>query len=226
MIYAIRLLVAFASSNFMFVAHGQEFPSRTLRIVIPYKAGGSIDVVARAIAPRLAQSLGQPVVIDNRAGASGVIGNEFVARASPDGYTIGLGTPATYSIPMALGKKLPYDPLKDFTPLAILVKNPLVIVVNASLPVRSLKELAEYGRHNPGKLTFGTAGEGYEPEVSKYLAANGQPVVAQSGDKVARLVCDDIATSSRVIGDSKNHNQIVTNRSSRAEQQHSNTERR
>jgi len=137
-----------------------KYPTKPIRLIVPYAAGGSLDVVARAMQPKLSEGLGQPVVIENRGGASGAIGSDLVAKAPPDGYTIGLVSPATHSIPMALGKKLPYDPVKDFTPIALLVKNPLVVVVNASLPVHSLKELAEYGRKNPAALSYGTAGEG------------------------------------------------------------------
>jgi len=155
-----RLLLFLGALALATGSWAQEFPSRPLRFVVPYPPGGSLDVVARAMAPKLSAALGQPVVIDNRAGASGTIGSEFVARAAPDGYTFGIASPASHSVPVALGKKLPYDPVKDFTPLALLVKNPLVIVVNASLPVKTLKELGEYGRQHPGTLSFGTSGEG------------------------------------------------------------------
>ncbi len=138
----------------------QDYPSKPIRIVVPYPPGGSLDILARAVSPKLNAGLGVPVIVESRAGASGVIGSEYLARSAPDGYTIGVGNASTHWLPVALGKKLPYDPVKDFTPLSALVKNISSLVVNSQFPVRSVKELVDYARKNPGKVSFSTPGTG------------------------------------------------------------------
>ena len=148
-----------------FTASAQSYPAKPVRFLVPYPPGAALDFLARAIAPKLGDSLGVPVVIDNKAGASGAIGSELLARSAPDGYTVGLGNPSTHSLPVALGKKLPYDPVKDFTPISVLVKNILCLVVNAQLPVRSVKELVDYAKKNPGKVSFSSPGAGTSPHL-------------------------------------------------------------
>lgn len=138
----------------------QTYPAKPVRLLVPFPPGAALDFLARAIVPKLNDSLGISVVIDNKGGASGAIGTELLARSAPDGYTIGLGNPGTHSLPVALGKKLGYDPLKDFTPISVLVKNILSLVVNPQLPVRTVKELVDYAKKNPGKLSFSSAGNG------------------------------------------------------------------
>ena len=138
----------------------QNYPNKLIRIVVPYPPGGSLDILARAVAPKLSLGMGVPAITESRAGASGEIGSEYLARSAPDGYTIGLGNASTHWLPVALGKKLPYDPVKDFTPISALVKNISSLVVNSQLPVRTVKELVEYARKNPGKLLFSTPGTG------------------------------------------------------------------
>ncbi|MDB5944852.1 MAG: Tricarboxylate transport protein TctC [Ramlibacter sp.] len=137
-----------------------KFPGKPLRILVPFPPGGSTDILARALAAQLTASMGVPVVVENKPGASGTMGSEILARAAPDGYTIGIAVPGTHTLPVALGRKVPYDPFKDFTPLSIPVTNPLAIVVSADLPVRTLKELVEYAKKNPRKLSYGTSGAG------------------------------------------------------------------
>jgi tripartite-type tricarboxylate transporter receptor subunit TctC len=143
----------------------QAYPAKPVRLLVPYPPGAALDFLARAIAPKLSENMGVSVVIDNKAGASGAIGSEMLARATPDGYTIGLGNPSTHSLPVALGKKLGYDPLKDFTPISVLVKNILCVVVNPQLPVRSVKELVEYARRNSGSISFSSPGSGTSPHL-------------------------------------------------------------
>lgn len=138
----------------------QQYPTRLIRIVVPYPPGASLDLLARTLAPKLSLALSVPVISESRAGASGAIGSEYLARAAPDGYTIGLGNASTHWLPVALGKKLPYDPVKDFTPLSALVKNISSLVVNPRLPVRSVKELVDYAKKNPGRLAFSSPGTG------------------------------------------------------------------
>ncbi len=141
-------------------ALAQAYPSKPVRMVVPYAPGGATDTVARAIGNRLSEALGQPVVIDNRAGAGAIIGSDIVAKAAPDGYTLLLtvGPPHT-AFPFFM-KNVPFDTVKDFTPIIIVGTAPQAIVVHPSLPVSSVKELIDYAKKNPGKLSFGTAGAG------------------------------------------------------------------
>lgn len=150
------LLLGLASA----AAAAQDYPNKPLRLIVPFPPGGSIDILARAFAPKLSAELGQPVVIDNKAGGGGVVGADLVANAAPDGYTIGLAVPSMLTLPTVLERKLSYDPAKDFTLVTVVAKNLLAIVVNPSLPVNSLKELVAYARANPGKLSYGSAGQG------------------------------------------------------------------
>ena len=138
----------------------QEYPTRPIHIIVPYTAGGSSDFVARVIAAKLQESMGQAVVVDNRPGGNTVIGNELVAKAAPDGYTLLLGGFGSLAATPALHKKLPYDTIKDFAPISNAVISPIVVVVNPSVPVNSIKELVAYAKANPGKLNYGSAGVG------------------------------------------------------------------
>ena len=141
-------------------AFAQAYPSKPVRLVVPFAAGGAADTVARATGNRISEALGQPVVIDNRAGGLAAIGSDVVAKASPDGYTLLLAVSPPHTIFPLLIKNLPFDNIKDFTPIAIIGTLPQVIAVHPSLPVNSLKELIEYAKKNPGKLSFGTSGVG------------------------------------------------------------------
>ncbi len=130
------------------------YPDRPLRMVVTFTAGGSSDVLARAVAIAMSRGLGQQVVVDNRAGAGGHIGAESVAHAAPDGYTILFGTNGTVGIGPALYRNLRYDPERDLAPIGILHKLPLLLIVNSSVPVTNLRELIDYARANPGKLSL------------------------------------------------------------------------
>jgi tripartite-type tricarboxylate transporter receptor subunit TctC len=141
-------------------ASSQPYPSKPIRMVAPYPPGASIDIVARLLGQKMGESMGQAFVIDNKAGASGAIGSEFLARSAPDGYTIGFGNPSTHVLPVALRKKMQYDAVKDFTPISAIAKNILAIAVHPSLPVRNIRELVDYAKHNPGKISYGTPGAG------------------------------------------------------------------
>jgi tripartite-type tricarboxylate transporter receptor subunit TctC len=133
-----------------------QFPSKPIRIVVPYPPGGGADVVARFIAPKMAESLGQPVVVENRPGAAGNIGADQVAKSAPDGYTLLLHT-STVAMSPALGK-LPYDLLRDLAPVAHVAETAMVIAVHPSVPARGLPELIELARKSPGKLAYSTCG--------------------------------------------------------------------
>jgi len=139
------------------VAAAQGYPSRPVRIVAPFPAGGALDTIARTVAQPMGRSLGQNVIVENRAGGGGIIGAEAVARSPADGYTI-LMIGSVFTITPALRPKLPYDTLKDFAGIARLASNPMLVSVHPSLPVRTLKELIALARGRPGELTYATSG--------------------------------------------------------------------
>jgi len=142
------------------IAFAQAWPAKSIRLVVPYPPGGSTDLLGRAVAQKLGESLGQQIVVDNRGGANGTLGSDMVARAAPDGYTFLLGTGATHGITSLMSKAVPYDPVKDFTPITAAAEVPIVLVTHPGVPAASVKELLEYGRKNPGKLSFGSSGTG------------------------------------------------------------------
>lgn len=141
-------------------AAAQSFPDRPIRLVVPFPPGGPTDIVARPLALMLAEALGQPVVVENRGGAGGAIAAEAVAKSPADGYTLMMGTVGTHAINAALYPRLPYDPVRDFTPIALVASAPVAIVVNAAVPIASVKDLVARAKAKPGALTFGSAGNG------------------------------------------------------------------
>jgi tripartite-type tricarboxylate transporter receptor subunit TctC len=138
-------------------AGSAEYPTKSIRLIVPFAAGGGTDLLARLIAPRMGQVLGQQVVVDNRGGAGSVIGTQILASAPPDGYTLGFLDTA-FTINPAIASSLPYDSEKDFAIISIVATSPTVLVVHSSVPAKSLKELIAYAKSNPGKLTYGSAG--------------------------------------------------------------------
>ena len=150
-------------------ALAQGYPEKAVRIVVPYAPGGSTDLLARTLAQRMSESLGQPVIVENRGGGGGMIGSDFVARAAADGYTIILGTGATHGIVKFTTKALAYDPVKDFTALTEAVEVPLVLAVGASVPANDAKEFAEYVKKHPGKVAYGSSGTGSPHHLSGEL---------------------------------------------------------
>jgi len=147
----------------------QAYPTKPIRIVVPFPAGGTTDVLARAAAQKLAETLGQPAVVDNRPGAGGNIGAELVAKSAPDGYTLLMGTVGTHAINPGLYPKLPYDHVKDFAPVILVAGVPNVLVINPALPVNSVPELIAYAKANPGKLNFASSGNGTSIHLSAEL---------------------------------------------------------
>lgn len=141
-------------------ASAQGWPTKPLRIVVPFSAGGPADITARTVAPRMSELLGQPIVVDNRAGANGVIGAEHVARASPDGYTLLMATASVAAINMVTYAKPPYDTLRDLQPLSPVMSTTSILAVHPSLPVKNLKEFVALAKARPGEITFGSAGTG------------------------------------------------------------------
>ncbi len=151
---AIALLLLIAAS-----AHAQNFPSRPVRLIVPFAAGGPGDAVGRLIAPGLSEIWGQQVVIDNRGGANSIVGSEVAARAAPDGYTLVLPS-AGFTINVTLYPKLPFDPSRDFTPVSTVTFGPSLLVTHPSLPVKNLKELVALAKAKPRALTYGSSGSG------------------------------------------------------------------
>ena len=141
-------------------ALAQTYPSKPIRLIIPWASGGPAEALAREITSKMSPALGEPIVIESRAGANGEIGTAAVARAAPDGYTILLSHLGPTAISPALHKDLPYDPVKDFAPISQVVAGPTLLVVRNDLPVKSVQELIDYAKANPGKLSYGSVGVG------------------------------------------------------------------
>jgi tripartite-type tricarboxylate transporter receptor subunit TctC len=150
-------------------AGAQDYPNRPITLVVPYAAGGGLDVLARTLAPRLTERLGKTVVIENRTGAGTVIGANSVAKAAPDGYTLMLGTSTPFAINVTLHRNLPYDPARDFAPVALIANAPFVLLTTPALPVRSVPELIAYAKERPGTLSYGSAGPGSPQHLSMEL---------------------------------------------------------
>ena len=154
---SLLLLVALSATP---TAWAQDYPTRQVTLIAPWPAGGAIDALCRAVAPRLTELLGKPVVVENRPGAGSVIGTAAGAKAAPDGYTIVMAGSGSLAISATMYKKLPYDPVKDFVPLALGGRIPFVLVANPSLPVRSVADLVQYAKDHPGVLSFASGGPG------------------------------------------------------------------
>ena len=150
-------------------AQTPAYPTKPIRLVVPFPAGGATDILAREVAKHLTETWGQSVVVDNRPGAGGNIGSELVAKAPPDGYTLEMGTVGTHAINASLYAKMPYDHVKDFVPVILVAGVPNVLVVNPSVPVNSVQELIAYAKANPGKLNFASSGAGTSIHLSGEL---------------------------------------------------------
>jgi tripartite-type tricarboxylate transporter receptor subunit TctC len=164
-----RAALAAVFAAVTFGASAQTYPTKPIRVVVPFPAGGTTDVLARAVAQKLTESLGQPAVVDNRPGAGGNIGAELVAKSAPDGYTLLMGTVGTHAINPSLYPKMPYDHVKDFAPVILVAGVPNVLVINPALPVNSVQELIAYAKANPGKLNFASSGNGTSIHLSGEL---------------------------------------------------------
>lgn len=171
----------------MSTAFAQNYPNRIVRIVVPYPAGGATDILARILAEKLTPMLGQNVIVENRTGASGNIGFNYVAKADPDGYTLLMGT-ANLTIAPAFADDLPFNVLTDFAPVATVVSSQNLLVIRPTLPAKNLKELIAYIKANPGKLTYGSSGIGtplLSVELMKHLAGVEILHVPYKGDSPA-----------------------------------------
>jgi tripartite-type tricarboxylate transporter receptor subunit TctC len=153
-------LAALAVATTAPIARAQDYPTRQITLIAPWPAGGAVDALCRAVAPHLSDRLGKSVVVENRPGAGSVIGTAAGAKAAPDGYTMVMAGSGSLAISATMYKKLPYDPIKDFIPLALGARIPFILVANPSLPVRSVAELVQYAKQNPGTLSFASGGPG------------------------------------------------------------------
>ncbi len=169
------LTAAFPSA----MAQGADYPNKAITMIVPFTPGGGTDIMARLVAEKLSRALGQPVVVDNKAGAGGTIGTELAARAEPNGYTLMMGSVSTISINPSLYKKLAINPLKDLAPIGLFASTPSVIAVPNSLPVNSVQDLITYAKANPGKVNFGSAGNGTSHHLAGELFKQQAGVDAQ-----------------------------------------------
>ena len=149
-------------------AQSENYPNKPLRIIVPFAPGGSADINSRLIAPKMSELLGQQIIVDNRAGASGNIGNELVARAAPDGYTLLLN-----SLPLVVNlhifPRVPYNPINDFAPISIVSSSPSMMTVHPSVPVHNVKDLLALARSRPGQINYASAGAGTNPHIAGEL---------------------------------------------------------
>ena len=152
----IGLLLLLAQS----IAHAQAWPAKTIRIIVPYPPGGTSDILARALGPKITDALGQPVIVENKPGATGNVGADFVAKSPPDGYTLLLADIGSLAISPSVFAQLPFDPVKDFAPVAMVAYSPHLLVVHPSVPAKDVKELVAYAKAKPGALNFAVSGIG------------------------------------------------------------------
>ncbi|HEY3533863.1 MAG TPA: tripartite tricarboxylate transporter substrate binding protein [Casimicrobiaceae bacterium] len=160
---SLRLLATcgvFVVAAAAFPLHAETFPSKTVKLVVPFPAGGPLDATGRTIGQKLTEAWGQSVIVENKPGAGGNIGAEYVAKSAPDGYTVVMGALSTHAVNPSLYPKMQFDAQKDFAPITLVAVTPNVLVVNPSLPVHSVKELIAYAKANPGKLSFGSGSIG------------------------------------------------------------------
>jgi tripartite-type tricarboxylate transporter receptor subunit TctC len=166
---AARVLGAILIACIASAAAAQTYPNRPIRMIAPFPAGGLVDVLARAVGEELGKTLGQPVIVENRPGAGGNIGADIVAKAEPDGYTLLMTSPGIQSINEFLYKTMPFDPDKAFAPISLVADMPMLVVVHPKVGVRTLRELIDLARANPGKLNFGSAGIGTTGHLGQAL---------------------------------------------------------
>ncbi|HEY5900374.1 MAG TPA: tripartite tricarboxylate transporter substrate binding protein [Burkholderiales bacterium] len=159
-------------------AQAQTYPAKPIKVIIPFVAGGSSDIVGRAIAAKFQELLGQPGIVENKPGANGAIAAEFVAKSEADGYTLLVGSIGVFSINAALFKDLRYDPVRDFAPITLAVTTPNILIAKPSMPADSMKELVQYAKQNPGKLSYCSSGTGSSDHLTGELLKQGAGIDA------------------------------------------------
>ncbi|MCW5590851.1 MAG: tripartite tricarboxylate transporter substrate binding protein [Burkholderiales bacterium] len=188
-------LLALLGIAFVTTALAQPYPTKPIKLIVPFPPGGAVDVYARIVQPALAENLGQPIVIENKTGASGMIGAESVAKSAPDGYTVLVGNVATLAMNVGIYKKMPYDPVKDFAPVMQTVMVNYALVVNPAVPAKDVKELVAYAKANPGKLSYGSSGSGSAQHMAAELfkASTGTDITHVPYKGTGALVGDLVA---------------------------------
>ena len=164
-----KLLAAACGAVAMSFASGvaaQAWPAKPIRLMVPFPPGGSTDIVARIVAQKLGERLGQSLVIENRGGAGGTIGTAVIAKAAPDGYNLAIASTSTHVVAPAVYPKLDYDAVKDFAPISLIAVSPYLLVVNTSVPAKTLKELIDLAKQKPGKLNYASAGVGSTTHIA------------------------------------------------------------
>ena len=200
---ALRLLAFAAICMLLPPASAQVWPERAVRLVVPFPAGGTVDAVARTVAQKIAEPLRQPVVVENRAGGAGSIGSEAVARATPDGYLLLMGTASTHGTNPAVQKSLPYDPVRDYAPVALVGSTPYILVVHPSVPANSVADLLALARAQPGRLNYGSYGAGSSNHLATELfrAITGADIVHVPYKGGAPALADLLAGQVQVMFD-------------------------
>ena len=160
------LVLALTTALLAAPAQAQTYPAKAIRIIVPFAAGGTSDILARTLGPKLTESWGQPVIVESRAGANGNVGADYVAKSAPDGYTLLLSDVGALSINPSVYPNMPFDPAKDFAPVVLVAYSPHVLGVHPSVPVKNVKELIDYAKANPGKLNFAVSGTGGAPHLA------------------------------------------------------------
>jgi len=192
--------IALACSESM----AQSYPSRTIRFVVGYPPGGANDTLARVIAQKLSENMGQPVIVDNRPGADGIIGTEFVAKSAPDGYTLLIGASGQMVFNAVLNAKLPYDPLKDFIPVTMLYSEPLVFALHPSVPATSMKELIALAKAKPGTIFFASAAQTFYVALEDLKKLAGVNIVhvpfKGTGQAVMATVSGEVPLTMGIVG--------------------------
>ena len=160
-----RILVVLTAFFLTSVAAAAEFPTKPIKLVVPFPPGGAVDALGRLVGQKTSEILGQPIVIDNRAGAAGSIGTDVVAKSTPDGYTLLMGSTSSLSVIPNL-QKVSYDPIKDFTPVSLVAYIPHVLVINNDVPAKTLAQFIAYAKANPGKLSYASSGNGTPHQIA------------------------------------------------------------
>ena len=203
-----RTLLAASLGTLAFRAHAQAYPSRPIRVLVGYAAGGPVDNAVRRLVPALQKELGQSIVVENRGGAGGLLAADYVVKAEPDGYTLAFMASPTQVMTPHMVKSVPFDPVKDFTPISMAVGFATLLVVNKDLPVQNVEQLIAYARANPGKVSFGSAGIGSSNHLAGELMKKetGAPMlhVPYKGNALAMtdLIGGQISFMFNSVGDS------------------------
>jgi tripartite-type tricarboxylate transporter receptor subunit TctC len=178
-------------------AQAQDYPNKPIRIIVGYAAGGGNDIIVRVMQPEMQKGLGQPVIVENKPGAQSIIAAETVARSAPDGYTLLMGPSGPMTINPATYSKLPYDAQRDFTPISMICEFPLLVTVDAKLPIRSVKELIEFAKANPGKANYASSAGIFQISTEMFNQRTGSKFVMipykSSGESVQALISGNVA---------------------------------